>query len=71
MLKFRISISKENGEYVFVRIEEFRNGSYHLLYLFEVTSQMASEMLVYEREKASQGVYKLVIDDKREKFMMC
>lgn len=71
MLSFRIIISEEDGDFVFVRIDEWKHGSWHLFDLYKTTSQMASEMLVYENEKVSRGVYKLEIDDRRKKFMMC
>ena len=71
LLSFRITISEEDGEFVFVRIDEWKQGSFHLFDLYKTTSQMASEMLVYEVEKVSRGAYKLEIDDRRKKFMMC
>ena len=33
MLKFRITISKEDVEFVFVRIDEFKDGEYHFFEL--------------------------------------
>ena len=70
MLSFRITISKEDGKDVFVRIDEFKDGEYHLFDLYKTTSQMASSMLILEREKARRGDFYLHVVDNREKFVM-
>ena len=70
MLSFRISISKEDGNLVFVRIDEFKDGEYHFFDLYKTTSQNASSMLVLEAEKARRGDFFLEVIDKREKFVM-
>lgn len=70
MLSFRITISKEDGEFVFVRIDEFKDGEYHFFDLYKTTSQGASSMLVLEREKARRGDFYLEIVDNREKFVI-
>ena len=70
MLSFRITISKEDGEFVFVRIDEWKQGSWHLFDLYQTTSQMASSMLILEREKVERGEFYLEIVDNREKFVM-
>ena len=70
MLSFRISISKEDGNMVFVRIDEFKDEEYHFFDLYKTTSQNASSMLVLETEKARRGDFFLEVIDKREKFVM-
>ena len=70
MLSFRISISKEDGNMVIVRIDEFKDGEYHFFDLFKTTSQNVSSMLVLEAEKARRGDFFLEVIDKREKFVM-
>ena len=70
MLSFRITISKEDGEFVFVRIDEFKEGEYHFFDLYKTTSQSASSMLILEREKARRGDFYLEVVDNREKFVM-
>lgn len=70
MLSFRITISKEDGEFVWVRIDEFKEGEYHFFYLYKTTSQMASSMLIYETEKARRGDFFLEVIDNRERFVM-
>ena len=70
MLSFRITISKEDGEYVFVRIDEFKDGEYHFFDLYKTTAQSASSMLVLEREKARRGDFYLEVIDNRRKFVM-
>ena len=70
MLSFRITISKEEGQFVFVRIDEWKHGSWHLFDLYKNTSQMASSMLIYETEKARRGDFFLEVVDNREKFVM-
>ena len=70
MLKFRITISKEDGEFVFVRIDEFKDGEYHFFDLYKTTSQNASSMLILEHEKARRGDFYLEVVDNREKFIM-
>ena len=70
MLSFRISISKEDGNMVFVRIDEFKDGEYHFFDLYKTTSQNASSMLVLETEKARRGDFFLEVIDKREKLVM-
>ena len=70
MLSFRITISKEDGEFVWVRIDEFKEGEYHLFDLYKTTTQMASSMLIYETEKARRGDFFLEVIDNRERFVM-
>ena len=70
LLSFRITISKEDGEFVFVQIDEWKQGSWHLFDLFKTTSQNASSMLILEREKVKRGEFYLEVVDKREKFVM-
>ena len=70
MLSFRISISKEEGNMVFVRIDEFKDGEYHFFDLYRTTSQNASSMLLFETEKAKRGDFYLEIVDNREKFVL-
>lgn len=70
MLSFRITISKEDGEFVFVRIDEWKQGSWHLFDLYQTTSQNASSMLILEKEKVGRGEFYLEIVDNREKFVM-
>lgn len=70
MLKFRITISKEDGEFVYVRVDELKNGEIHLFDLYKTTSQSASSMLVLELEKIRRGDYYLEIVDHREKFVL-
>jgi hypothetical protein len=70
MLSFRITISKEDGEFVFVRIDEWKQGYWHLFDLYKTTSQMASSMLILEKEKVERGEFYLEIVDNREKFVM-
>ena len=70
MLSFRITISKEAGEFVWVRIDEFKEGEYHFFDLYKTTSQMASSMLIYETEKARRGDFFLEVIDNRERFVM-
>ena len=52
MLSFCITISKEDGENVWVRVDELKNDGYHFFDLYKTTSQSASSMLILEREKA-------------------
>ena len=70
MLSFRITISKEDGEFVFVRIDEFKDGEYHLFDLYQTTSRNASSMLILEREKARRGDFYLEVVDNRKKFVL-
>ena len=70
MLSFRIVISKEDGENVWVRVDEFKDGEYHFFDLYQTSSQSASSMLIYEREKARRGDFFLEVIDNREKFVM-
>ena len=70
MLSFRITISKEDGENVWVRVDELKNDEYHFFDLYKTTSQSASSMLILEREKARRGDFFLEVIDKREKFVM-
>ena len=70
MLSFRITISKEDGEFVFVRIDELKDGEYHFFNLYKTTSQNASSMLILEREKARRGDFYLEVVDNRERFVM-
>lgn len=70
LLSFRITISKEDDKFVFVRIDEWKHESWHLFDLYKTTSQMASEMLIYETEKARRGDFFLEVVDNREKFVM-
>ena len=70
MLSFRITISKEDDDMVFVRIDEFKDGEYHFFDLYQTTSQSASSMLVLEYEKARRGDFYLEVVDNREKFVM-
>ncbi len=70
MLSFRITISKEDGNFVFVRIDELKDGEFHLFDLYKTTSQCASSMLILETEKARRGDFYLEIVDNREKFVM-
>ena len=70
MLSFRITISKEDGEFVFVRIDEFKDSEYHFFDLYKTTSQNASSMLILEREKARRGDFFLEVIDNRERFVL-
>lgn len=70
LLSFRITISKEDGGFVFVRIDEWKQGSWHLFNLYKTTSQMASSMLILEKEKVERGEFYLEIVDNRENFVM-
>ena len=70
MLSFRITISKEDGEFVFVRIDEFKDGEYRLFDLYQTTSRNASSMLILEREKARRGDFYLDVIDNRCKFVL-
>ena len=70
MLSFRISISKEDGNMVFVRIDEFKDGEYRLFDLYQTTSRNASSMLILEREKARRGDFYLDVIDNRCKFVL-
>ena len=70
VLSFRITISKEDGNMVFVRIEEWKQGAWHFFDLYKTTSQSASSMLILECEKARRGDFFLEVVDKREKFVM-
>ena len=70
MLSFRITISKEDGENVWVRVDELKNDEYHFLYLYKTTTQNASSMLILEREKARRGDFYLEVIDNRRKFVM-
>ena len=70
MLSFRITISKEDGENVWVRVDELKNDGYHLFDLYKTTTQGASSILVLEREKARRGDFYLEVVDNREKFVM-
>lgn len=70
MLSFRITISKEDGEFVFVRIDEWKQGYFYLFNLYRTTSKNASSMLILEREKVERGEFYLEIVDNREKFVM-
>ena len=70
MLSFRITISKEDGDFVFVRIDEFKGGEYHFFDLYKTTSQSVSSMLILEREKARRGDFYLEVIDNRRKFVL-
>ena len=70
MLSFRITISKEDGENVWVRVDEFKDGEYHLFDLYKASSRSASSMLILEREKTRRGDFYLEIVDNRERFVM-
>ena len=70
MLSFRITISKEDGKDVFVRIDEFKDGECHLFDLYKISSQNASSMLILEREKARRGDFYLEVIDNRRKFVL-
>lgn len=70
MLSFRITISKEDGENVWVRVDELKNDEYHFLYLYKSTTQSVSSMLVLEREKARRGDFYLEVIDNRRKFVL-
>lgn len=70
MLSFRITISREDGENVWVRVDELKNDGYHFFDLYKTTSQSASSMLILEREKARREDFFLEVIDKREKFVM-
>ncbi len=70
MLSFRITISKEDGENVWVRVDEFKDGEYHFFDLYKTSSQGASSMLILEREKARRGDFFLEVIDNREKFVL-
>ena len=70
MLKFRITISKEDGEFVYLRVDELKNGEYHWFYLYKTTSKSVSSMLILEREKARRGDFYLEVVDNREKFVL-
>ena len=70
MLSFRITISREDGEDVFVRIDEFKDGEYHFFDLYKTTIQNASSMLILEREKARRGDFFLEVIDNRERFVL-
>ena len=70
MLSFRITVSKEDGENVWVRIDELKDGEYHFFDLYKTTSQNASSMLILEREKARRGDFYLEVVDNRTRFVM-
>ena len=70
MLSFRITISKEDGEQVWVRVDELKDGEYHFFDLYKTTSQNASSMLILEREKARRGDFYLEVVDNRERFVL-
>ena len=70
MLSFRITISKEDGENVWVRVDEFNEGEYNFFDLYKITSQSASSMLILEREKARRGDFYLEVIDNRCKFVL-
>lgn len=70
MLSFRITISREDGENVWVRVDEFKEGEYHFFDLYKTTSQSASSMLILEREKARRGDFYLEVIDNRRKFVL-
>ena len=70
MLSFRITISKEDGEQVWVRVDELKDGEYHFFDLYKTTIQSASSMLILEREKARRGDFYLEVVDNRERFVM-
>ena len=70
MLSFRITISKEYGEFVYVRVDELKNGEIHFFDLYKTTSQNASSMLILESEKARRGDFYLEVIDNREKFVL-
>ena len=70
MLSFRITVSKEDGENVWVRVDELKDGEYHFFDLYKTTSQNASSMLILEREKARRGDFYLEVVDNRERFVM-
>ena len=70
MLSFRITISKEDGENVWVRVDELKNDGYHFIDLYKTTTKCASSMLILEREKARRGDFFLEVVDNREKFVM-
>lgn len=70
MLSFRITISKEDGENVWVRVDKLKNDGYHFFDLYKTTTQGASSMLVLERDKARRGDFYLEVVDNREKFVL-
>lgn len=70
MLSFRIIISKEDGDFVFVRTDEYKDGEYHFFDLYKTASQNASSMLILEREKARRGDFYLEVIDNRRKFVL-
>ena len=70
MLSFRITISREDGENVWVRVDEFKEGEYHFFDLYKTSSQSASSMLILEREKARRGDFYLEVVDNREKWVL-
>ena len=70
MKKYRITITPRTGNLVSFRTDEFEDGRYKLFDTCVIDTQLASSVLVFEKEKASNGVYELEIVDNREKFVM-
>lgn len=70
MLRIKITIEQITEKTVEFKIERFENGRWKFFDMYETDSQSASSRLIWEREKASNGVFDLEVVDKRTKFVL-
>ncbi|MBQ6629876.1 MAG: hypothetical protein IJH65_13805 [Methanobrevibacter sp.] len=71
MKYFRFTINPKGNEFmVSVRIDEFLNGVWRLVDYYVCDSQSISSRLIWEREKAVEGLFDLEIIDNRPYFTM-
>ena len=68
---FKITIIQNDGRDCTMKIEEWKTNRWVLFDVVDLDSQVISEILVYEKDKASQGMFNLIIDDQRNHWMLC
>ena len=68
---FKITIIQNDGRDCTMKVEEWKSGRWALFDIFDADSHVISEILVYEHDKAAQGIFKLTVDDQRDHWMMC
>lgn len=71
MLSIKITIEPVDEPYdVEVRIERFEDGRWKFFDMYRTTSQAISSTLIWEREQSENGVFNLILEDNRKKFVL-
>ena len=70
-MSFRYTINPIDDEFnVSVQIDEFKRGKWRIVDYYITTSKSISSTLIWEKEKASEGLFSLKIVDNRPYFTL-